>query len=85
MQAAHSHVEGFQDVFLGKVLAFDVMRGEFVQILHSGSAHWVCISTIGCGEAEVDVFDSMTPVLTDALKEQIASLLCTNKDAITVT
>ena len=79
LQAAHPHVKGLQDVFLGRILAFDIIRGDFVQIL----AYWCCtqgmhcihVSTIGCGDVEVDVFDSMGPGLTRTLERQIASIL----------
>ena len=84
IQAAHSHVAGLQDVSLGLTLAFDVIQGEFVQVLHTGAGHWVTISTIGCGPAEVDVFDSLCPFLNGALERQIAELLCTEQDVITV-
>ena len=68
-------------------LAFDVMQGEFVQVLHTGQAHWVTISTIGCQQAEVDVFDSMfteTKEMNEELQSQIASLLHTDQNVITV-
>ena len=41
-------IEGFQRPTLGPVRNFDVVSGEFIQILHTGSAHWVCVSNIGC-------------------------------------
>ena len=84
IQQAHPHVHGLQDVALGHTLAFDVMKGEFVQVLHSGKGHWVTVSTIGCQTAEIDVFDSMCPALTGTLQRQIAALLCTQQDVITV-
>ena len=37
-------LEGLQRPPLGSVRNFDVVSGEFVQILHTGSNHWVCIS-----------------------------------------
>ena len=79
-----SQVLGFQDVALGHTLGFDVYKGEFVQVLHTGRGHWVTVSTIGCGTAEMDVFDSMCPGVTDDLQKQIAALLCTKEDVITV-
>lgn len=60
------------------------MRTDFVQILHTGRGHWVTISTIGCSEAEVDIFDSARPALNSSLENQIAALLHTKQDAITV-
>ena len=60
------------------------MNEGFVQILHVGY-HWVTISTIGCVLGEVNVFDSSSsPVCTSALEEQIAALLCTSSDTITL-
>ena len=38
LQAAHPHVKCLQDVFLGRILAFDIIRGDFVQVL----AYWCC-------------------------------------------
>ena len=84
IKECYPHVCGLQDVSLGHTLAFDVPVGEFVQVLHTGRGHWVTISTIACDNGEVDVFDSMTPALTDSLKNQIAALLCTKQKAITV-
>ncbi len=54
------------------------MRGEFVQILHTGRGHWVTVSTIGCQQAEVDIFDSASPALNSCLENQIAALLHTD-------
>ena len=74
---------GLQDVALGHTLAFCVEPGEFVQMLHVG-CHWLTISTVGCSTGEVDVFDSGQPTLNGLPKNQIAALLCTKKDVITV-
>ena len=39
-------MHGFQETTLGMKLAYDVLRGGFVQILHDGFGHWLTISTI---------------------------------------
>ena len=52
-------VEGFQKPTLGPVRNFDVVSGEFVQILHTGRDHWVCISSIGCLAGQVNLYDSL--------------------------
>jgi hypothetical protein len=76
---------GFQRVLVGEALAFNIMHGkEFIQILFTGRNHWVTISTIGCAAGEVDVFDSLRPLLTDKLREQIASLFTTKEKLIIV-
>ena len=83
IQAAHPRVKGLQ-VALGHTLAFNIIQEEFVQVLHTGAGHWVAVSTTGCGPDEVGVFDSMSFYLSGALERQIAALLCTKHDVITV-
>ena len=39
-------IEGFQRTILGPIRNFDIVTREFVQILHTGGQHWVCISSI---------------------------------------
>ena len=39
---------------------------------------------IGCGSAEVDVFDSMSPVISSSLQNQVATLLCSKSSIITL-
>ena len=36
------NIEGFQRTTLGPVKNFDVIGGEFIQILHTSGNHWVC-------------------------------------------
>ena len=38
---------GLQDVSLGLTMAFDIMPGEFLQILHTSQGHWLTVSTTG--------------------------------------
>ena len=35
------------------------MSGEFEQILPTGSAHWVCVSNIGCQPFDANLYDSL--------------------------
>ena len=76
---------GFQDVILGKTLAFEVEADEFVQILHNGHNHWLAISTIGAAHPEVLVYDSMYPSTSTPAKQQIAGLLATSEKVIQLT
>ena len=69
-------IEGFQRTTLGPVSNFNVMSGEFIQILHTGAQHWVCISTIGCSTGYVNLYDSMFhEVIGVEVEEQVTSLL----------
>ena len=84
IQQAFPHVRGLQNVSLGHTLAFSVEQGEFIQVMHNGHNHWVTVSTIGCGPAEVDIFGSLTPALTGSMKRQIAAILVAQQNAVTV-
>ena len=77
-------IPGFQSVARGQCCHFDVEPDEFIQILHNGRGHWVTISTIGTKHPEVLVYDSMHSIAPDMLQQQIAALLQTKDEAITL-
>ena len=77
-------VSGLQDVVNSRTLSMDIESGEFVQILNKSDTHWFTISTIGCQQGVVNVFDSGSKYVTQRNKEEIAALLHTNKDTITL-
>jgi hypothetical protein len=62
------------------------MKEEFIQVLYTGRNHWVTVSTLGYGSdsSQVDIFDSLPPKVTDSLQNQIAALLCTKEQNITL-
>ena len=69
-------LEGLQRPTLGSVRNFDVVSGEFVQILHTGSNHWVCISNIGCLPGKVHLYDSLFhDVISQEIEDQTNDLL----------
>ena len=70
------HIKGFQPTTLGAVGQFEIMDGEFIQILYTGNCHWICVSNVGCTkENEVNLYDSMYSAVTAFTKKQIAALL----------
>ena len=70
------YYEGLEDTTVGLHLQFSIHRNDFVQVLHDGNNHWVCISNIGCQGAEVSYYDSMyNGRLKPCVKKQIASLI----------
>ena len=75
---------GFQDVCCGRTYAFNVEASEFSQVLHNGHGHWITITTIGAQEGEVLVYDSLYPSVSSCVKRQIAALLATDHDKITL-
>ena len=60
---------------------FDVMKEEFVQVLHSGGSHLLTVSTIGC---PVKVYDSLYSELPTQTKEQICALLASQEPVIEI-
>ena len=55
---------------------FSIVSTEFVQILHTGRDHWVCISTIGCSPGIVKLFDSLFhDIISQEVEDQAQSLL----------
>nr|XP_047131872.1 uncharacterized protein LOC124810909 isoform X1 [Hydra vulgaris] len=68
---------GLQDPIKGKVLSFEILQSiPFVQILHDGNLHWVCVTTYNCKPGEIFLFDSLFhgSVSFDT-KRQICSIL----------
>ena len=59
LHEANPSIEGFQRPTLGPVRNFNVVSGEFIQLLHTGNDHWVCISSIGCLAGHVNLYDSL--------------------------
>ena len=74
---------GLQDPILGQTLSFAIHKSEpFVQVLHDGCLHWVCISTVKCSPGEVILMDSMfSGNISVAVKRQICAILhCEHKN-----
>ena len=84
LKSQFPHINGLQEVGLGQTLSFAIQTEEFIQILHTGYCHWVTVSTIGCKDGEINIFDSFPVALTSDLMNQIAALLATPKDTIKV-
>ena len=68
---------GLEDTVLGPCLNFSVATGEFVQVLHDGALHWICVSNIGCKEpGSVNVYDSLNMGhIALQIQKQVASML----------
>ena len=76
LQNINQNIDGFQRPTLGPVRNFDIISGEFIQILHTGNKHWACASNIGCVPGTVNTYDSLYHnVVEDEIKDQISSVL----------
>ena len=81
-----SQVPGFQDICLGMMMTFQIQRQPFVQILHDGHGHWLTISSIGGkpGNTDISVYDSMYLSGGSYAKKQIAAIVCSKENTITL-
>ena len=53
-----------------------VVSGEFVQLLHTGQDHSVCVSSIGCPPGTVKLFDSLYhDIISQEVEDQVKDLL----------
>lgn len=59
LHEAFPNIAGLEDKTLGPELNFSVHKEKFVQILHSGSLHWLCVSNFGCKKGEINYYDSL--------------------------
>ena len=76
LQELNPAIEGLQRTTLGPCRNFDVVTGEFIQILNTGSDHWVCVSSIGCLPGRVNLYDSLYhDAIIQEVEDQINDLL----------
>ncbi len=79
------HINGLMSTTLGPIGQFEVMQNKkFIQILHTGQTHWVCITNIDCAHGTIKVYDSLYKSLTPLTKKQIADILYCENDKIDV-
>ena len=71
------HARGLENTTLGPIFNFSVQKGQFSQILNTGSHHWVLVSTVGCyTPSVVYLYDSLFSGRIAALvQKQTASII----------
>ena len=69
-----SRLLGFQETILGMTLAYDVLRGGFIQIVHDGFGHRLTISTI----------EATSSTISKNVKQQTAAIMAWPEEKITV-
>ena len=79
-----SETSGFQSATCGRTMTFNIMTGEFIQILHTGNGHCVTISTIGTIHPTVNIYDSLYSTAGTSLQSQIACFLAPKEAEITL-
>lgn len=83
LQQQFPSVNGLQSVTLGLVCNFNIIQGDFIQILHS-PGHWITASTIGLSYPSVAIMDSLYDTLSRSVGCQLATILCTEHKSIPV-
>lgn len=76
LQRVNPAIKGFQRPTLGPCKNFSVMTTDFVQILHTGNSHWVCVSTIDCDPGTIRLYDSLyNDIIEEEVSQQVECLL----------
>jgi len=57
LKEMNPNIEGLQWPILGRARKFIRISGQFVQILHTGSSHWLCVSSVGVSKGTINLYD----------------------------
>ena len=68
-------IGGFQFPALGEKLAMEPQSGEFIQIIHMSSNHWITLSTVGCELSTINLYDSLNRRLSMQAQKLVASIM----------
>ena len=61
--------QGLHNTLLQQCIGFWV--NNYIQILHCHQCHWITVSTIGCKDGEVNVYDSLYSDLDEVTKRKL--------------
>ena len=76
IKKVNPNIASLQRTSLGPVKNFQIVTGDFIQILHTCSSHWVCVSSIGCQLGVVNLFDSMIKnEISKDIYDQVCNLI----------
>lgn len=71
---------GLQRPTLGRCRNFGTVTGQFIQILHAGNKHWICVSTVGSDDGIVDLYDSLFDnIIENEVEQQVINLVGIDK------
>ena len=75
LRAIDLTTEGLQRPTLGPCRNFGQVSGQFIQILHTGNQHLVCVSTVRSDDELVELYDSLYHnVIENEVVEQVKNL-----------
>ena len=78
---------GLEPPTLERIDGFQSHSGEFLQILNTGSNHWILVSSIGCEDGAVNVYDTFhteLQELPDSTIRTISRLIVTSSPQLTL-
>ena len=85
LQKAYPHIGGLQDTVLAETLAFDIQRGEFVQVLNICRNHWITVTNINCKAGIIAIYDSVpSGRVPSRTRDQIAAMIFCEDKAFTL-
>ena len=77
-------MSGLQPPTLQQVNAFQVHSGEFVQIVNVRNNHWCVVSSVGCEEGVVNVYNSLYSSVSEDTVSLIASIVHSSASSLVV-
>ena len=83
----HFSTPGLQYTTLGSNLSFDIIKADFVQMLHNGANHWVTVSNLDAQPSHINIYyDSMFRSTSDhtSIADQICAIMHSSQPKITV-
>lgn len=75
---------GLQDPAIHQCLSFQILRGEFVQIINIGGCHWCTISNVRCSDGVVNIYDGMYSSVSTSTQKLIANLVLSHTEKLTI-
>ena len=77
-------MSGLQPPTLQQVNAFQVHSGEFVQIVNVRNNHWCVVSSVGCEEGVVNVYNSLYSSVSEDTVSLVASMVHSSASSLVV-
>lgn len=61
---------------LGPTRMFERTTSPFIQILHTGNSHWICVNSLGVDHGTVNLYDSLFHyVIEKVVEEKVINLV----------
>ena len=78
------HFPNMSGLQLHEVCAFEVHTGEFLQIINISNNHWCVVSTVGCEDGVVNVYNSLYSSVSDSTICMIAGMVSSSASELII-